>query len=473
MFKGPATRTVLAVCSTLAAAPLALAQPDVIVGDLTGPSFTQDLGPRKWGSIGDTTAYSFGTVSCNAGDEPLDWFGFNPNHPVIAQNMFRIRDGRIEQIGMAWVKHGICALQQDLCFECSVTTNQCISQLNPGCSDPYSAVLNGTQPELGPRSEVNATTGAFEWPFSTDGQAGDTLFKRINVKMSDLNPALNQDAVYLAEGAYVAKDDAAAMLNDNNNSYRTFFVGDLVIDGYELLWSGQTVREAPAIFAWQDHGLGLNQPDPDVHIVPIDPGTGGDDPGLMYLGYKVTQIDSDTWHYEYAVQNINSDRSLGALAITAPQGVNIENAAFNDIDYHSGEPYDDTDWGITLSSGSNTLEWRSPESFDENPDSNALRWSTLYNFWFDADAPPVAGDVSIEYFKPGDPPGAAIPALVPGLASACDADCNQDGDLNILDFICFQATFQSGDNLADCNDDGVLNILDFTCFQATFAEGCE
>jgi len=58
-------------------------------------------------------------------------------------------------------------------------------------------------------------------------------------------------------------------------------------------------------------------------------------------------------------------------------------------------------------------------------------------------------------------------------ASACAADCNGDGSLNILDFTCFQALFAGQDDAADCNQDGALNILDFTCFQAAFQQGCD
>jgi len=54
----------------------------------------------------------------------------------------------------------------------------------------------------------------------------------------------------------------------------------------------------------------------------------------------------------------------------------------------------------------------------------------------------------------------------------CPPDCNGDGGLNILDFVCFQGLFAAGDSGADCNGDGGLNILDFTCFQAAFAQGC-
>jgi hypothetical protein len=54
----------------------------------------------------------------------------------------------------------------------------------------------------------------------------------------------------------------------------------------------------------------------------------------------------------------------------------------------------------------------------------------------------------------------------------CIADCNDDLQLNILDFVCFQGLFQSGDDAADINGDGALNILDFVAFQGAFVEGC-
>jgi len=470
MGTGRAFRAAIAACGTmLMTAPAALGQADVIVGDLTGPLNSDGIGPRLWGSVGDTTAYSVGTTSCNTGDVALDWFQFNPNHPVIAQNMFRIKDGRIEQIGMAWVKHGLCALQQNLCGGCQPVGPGCQPLLGVGCSDPYDAELNGEQQVLGRRSEVNATTGAFTWPF-TGGGSGGTLGKRIQVNLNDLDPNQNDGAVYLAEGAYIAKDDAAAGNGDNNNSYRTFGVGTLTGAGYQLFWNNPTVREAPAIFAWQDHGLGLNQPDPDVNIVPIDP-ISLEDSGLMYLGYKVSENDDGTWHYEYAFQNVNSDRALGSVTIESPPGTSFENIGFKDIDYHSGETLDSTDWIISALSTANAIEWRSPETFAENPDSNAMRWGTLYNFWFDSDGPPVPGKVGITYFKPGDPQGIPVPAVLPG-AVPCPPDFNGDGAVNVLDFIAFQAAFTANFPSADCDGDGEFTIQDFTCFSALFVEGC-
>jgi len=55
----------------------------------------------------------------------------------------------------------------------------------------------------------------------------------------------------------------------------------------------------------------------------------------------------------------------------------------------------------------------------------------------------------------------------------CYADFNNDRELNILDYIAFQAAFLAGDPEADCNGCGVINILDFVCFQTAFSAGCE
>jgi len=51
-------------------------------------------------------------------------------------------------------------------------------------------------------------------------------------------------------------------------------------------------------------------------------------------------------------------------------------------------------------------------------------------------------------------------------------DCDEDGQLNINDFICFQTLYSLGDLAADCDGSGTLNIDDFICFQTSFSFGC-
>ena len=69
--------------------------PDIIVSRMDSIN--------KSGTIGNITAYSISTTSCNIGDLPaefIDTGALQDKHPLIAQNMYRYKDGRLEQIGM-------------------------------------------------------------------------------------------------------------------------------------------------------------------------------------------------------------------------------------------------------------------------------------------------------------------------------------------------------------------------------------
>jgi hypothetical protein len=88
-------------------------------------------------------------------------------------------------------------------------------------------------------------------------------------------------------------------------------------------------------------------------------------------------------------------------------------------------------------------------------------------------APDDAGGVYVGGVTYGDIFGADLGGADGFLLRlACPADCNADGALNILDFVCYQLLFQSDDLAADCNADGALSILDFVCFQGLFQAGC-
>ena len=118
-------------------APMTLAGnpgPDVIVGDLPDTF--------AYGAAGTPAyhAYDLGTSSCNLGNVNLLWVASTNQHPVIAQNIYRLKDGRLEQLGGSWVKHGFTALTQNLCATCN---GQGGSVLGVGCSDPYDFGLNG------------------------------------------------------------------------------------------------------------------------------------------------------------------------------------------------------------------------------------------------------------------------------------------------------------------------------------------
>ena len=81
----------------------------------------------------------------------------------------------------------------------------------------------------------------------------------------------------------------------------------------------------------------------------------------------------------------------------------MSNIGFHDVDYHSGEPWDGTDW--TNNGGANNEVVWETETFFENPEANALRWGTLYNFRFDTDVPPAILNVDLGLFRPQTLPG--------------------------------------------------------------------
>ena len=392
--------------------PVATHGPDVIVGDL--PNLQQ------FGSAGTQVGLAVATTSCNNGDQPLDWFQLpNTDHPVIPQNLYRMAGGvdntqRFEQIGQSWLKHAFFALEDDACnFGCN--TNGCStgSHLCPGCSDPYSADLNGNQSQIGSRAWVNPFTGSF--PSNADDHSGHShngVSHRILVEVDDLNTTLNQGASYFAEAQYVTPHEYAWCQAHptecnmyNNASYRKYNVSGTT--NFSFNPDGATARMQPAIRAWTGATVNRIEPDP------------GND-GIWFIGYKVTNPSAGVWHYEYAVYNENLDRAIQAFSVPLGATANISNIGFHAPPQHPGwandgtlnsQGYSSTPWTPTQTA--NSLTWNC-ETFAQNQNANAIRWGTLYNFRFDADQPPQATNATVDFFKTGSPMPVAIQAPVHG-----------------------------------------------------------
>ena len=421
--------------------------PDVIVGAIPDVS--------KYGSVvvgGQTImAYSFGTTSCNIGTGQLSWYGSPDNrHPFIPMNMYRYKDGRIEQIGMSWGKHGFCALQGTLCGPCIPAGGGCPPILGIGCSDPYDSGLNGSQSGLGTRREVNAATGSFPGNFNSGVPAAQaTIGRRLQVAATDLDPLLNAGAIYLAEGQYIHPEDAAAGKDNNNASWRKVTVGSLTAGAYTLSLIGPTNQQYAAIEAWKTF-------DSTVSIVTADVV----DDGRFIIGYSVKSNGSGKWRYEFAVQNLNSDRSGRSFSLPIPAGVGITNAGFKDIHYHSSDPYDPTNWTLSISDGA--ITWTGG-TYAVNPNSNALRFATLYNFWFDADTAPTTANATIGLFKPGAAGSADSVIVAIGSPSAPMnlADLNGDGFVSGLDLAILLGNW-GGSGIGDINGSGTVDGMDLS-----------
>jgi len=445
---------ITAVAALAASCGIAAAAPDVVCGSL------DDV--RLYGTTNGISAYAVGTTACNNGTVPLNWVDGTPNHPVIQVSIYRLLDGRMEQLGISFVKHSFASLQGNACgFGCQ--NNGDFSHLGVGCSDPYGAGLNGSQPDLGPRTEINSWTAEFVYPYTSINQSGNTIFKRIQVQRTDMQ---STGALYFAEGQYTIKDEfniatGEPFLNDegvptsyNNVSYKRMSVQA----SGSAATTGGIRREKSALVAWQEHGLGINTPDPSVTVATI----AVPNEGKLEVASKATDLGDGTWRYDYAVHNQNSHMSIGSFSV--PSSGATSGHYFNDVDYHDSvdAAVDGTDW--TPVEGANSISW-STTPFASDVNANAIRWGTTYNYSFVSAAAPTTGDVTVGMWR--DPSVSLSATLtVPSTAAPCPADLNGDGELNFFDISTFINT------LPDFNNDGGFDFFDVSQFVAAFSAGC-
>ena len=392
--------------------------PDVIVGDLSSL--------QQFGSNGAQVGLAMGSDACNNGDVELNFFAMpNTDHPVTAQNLYRMsggatNDDRFEQIGHSWLTHGFFALQSNSCgFGCTPASNG--SHLGAGCSSADSASINAGPINLGSRAWVNPFTGAF--PSTANSHTGHThtgTSHRVLVNGSDLDPTMNPGAAYYAEAQFVTPHEYAWCQSHpgqcnmfNNVSYRQFNVAGTTSFTFSAV--GSTVRMMPVLNAWPGATIRTIEPDPGVD-------------GRAFLAYKVTGPVAGLYHYEYAIYNQNLDRGIQSFSVPrllvpdingAELGGGEQNVGFHAPPQHPGFPADGTQGNTGFSSAEWTfnpsavsLTWTS-ETFAQNPNANAIRWGTLYNFRFDSTTSPVASNATVGFFKAGAPITVAIEGPAP------------------------------------------------------------
>ena len=415
--------------------------PDVIVGDIRGTS--------NYPSVGGIEAFAFGTESCNIGDEELWWYSGTNEKPVIGQSLHRIKNGRLEMLGQGWLKNGFYALSSNWCdCGCDPTDG---SVLGVGCSDLYNSGLNGSQSGMSAKYEVNAFTGEYPYPGWNLNSTGDGIYKRLQVPISDLDPAQDGGGIYIVEAQYITPDDHAAGNAYNNTSWVQGDVsgsGDswnIDIDGYT------TQRERTVVEAWADLVGDVTVSDLFVQ-----------NEGRVLVGSTAIALGNGVYQYEYAVQNMNSDRSIDSITIPIEPGSSVYEFEFNDVDYHSGSPIDGTDW--TVSTTSNSITWACAETYQQNEWANAIRWGTVYSFSFKSTTAPQTSTLTLGVFKP--PVGNSQSMTVTGSAvvptgSAGGGDCNGNG-VNDADDI-------ANGTSSDCNGNNVpdeCETLDGDCESA-------
>lgn len=370
------------------------------------------------------------TTSANLGTSNLPWYApMDPRHPVIMQNMYRVRDGRLEQIGGAYLKHGFFATNTSDSFLPGGQNPGTGSLLGPNLTDTYGTGNNGDRRYLGPRSEFNPLTGvwtAFGSLFdiglpgsglTPDGQrsyTGNGVLPhqfRLEVRDSDL---ANQPTgtTFWGEGIYYSKDDS--------NLYNNVGTRRIVPTWNGSSWSISEPLEAPSRIAppvasgtdnsasarfYQQLAIQryIANIGGDASIAIAQPQNEGD----VLVGVNPINLGNGTWRYEVVVFNYTSDRQIRRIEIPIMKGLTVTGIGYRDANLALGG------WTGAYDSNAGLISW-STQTFTQNPNANSLKYGYAYNFWFTANLGPSSNEAVMNLFKPR-PSGSTLDNLVGAL----------------------------------------------------------
>jgi hypothetical protein len=283
-------------------------------------------------------------------------------HPLLVMNAYRLREGRLEQIGRSDAKHAWNSVNQG----CGCPGGQVMYQ---NCSDVYGVSNNANQFYFGPRAEVTAHSGAWSslgshfdaspvddfrnhFDNSGDHAAFDHRLSAPEALLADTND------LYWVEAWYITGLDTNVY---NNIAYRRMaprLVGSL--------WSFSATNvmvNGPAIDAWVPRGAFTANARHEV----IDTGE-----GRVHLAARVTRRPSGAFRYDYSVFNMDFDRGIQTLDL--PVSGAVTNLWFSDGDLDSGN-----NWPAQPAAG--RLAWQG---------ANPLGWGTLMSFSLESPHPPAS-----------------------------------------------------------------------------------
>lgn len=351
------------------------AQPDVQITGLDGLV--------QVGRVGGAIALSLETTLCNVGDKAVDWFAVpDERHPFMAFNLYRLENDVLEQIGLSWAKHGVAATQED---RCDLGCQHVILglRLGVGCSDSYSPEVNADQEHMGPRREIGAWFGTFDYLdshfFLQGGDTHNQVEHRLQTRDQDIDPSLHPGARFFVEAMFISHDDKNPT---NSIAWREFRVVRRTLADWQFEFLETDVTLGPVLDVW----------DADLQVNTEDNSLLGD--GTVYVSSKVTSGPTGVWHYEYALFNYNLDRSVAAFGLEMTPETWVEKVGFGAPVAEEGYSNDPWEWGRE-----NGFHWDTG-TVERNPFSNPIRWGTLYNFRFDSIHAPVESVAILTTFLP-------------------------------------------------------------------------
>ncbi len=354
-------------------------------------------GLQQFGREGSTVGLTMATTSCNVGDVDVPWEApMMEDHPMIAMALYRLRNGKFDQIGVSWMKHGFFALSNSQCIPCQNPSDG--SFLGVGCSDTYGPGNNADRRYLGPRSEVDPYLGTWSCSGSHfqggaadcvrgHGSSGhDGVAHRLQVEDSELDQS---GADYFYEAYYVVRGD-----QNRHNNYGSVEVS-MGLTGSTWFFSDEgSLIEGPAIERWGEQRTEFSIP--------------GD--GKVILAVETTDLGGGSFHYQYALLNFDSEREIRSFSLPVEGVPGLSGFTFNDADEDALN-----DWAALVSGG--LLTW-STDTYTVDPDANALTFGEMFSFGFDADVPPDTLTTTLGLFRHPEGESVGGPILGPTNDSA-------------------------------------------------------
>lgn len=331
------------------------------------------------------TGLTMSTTSCNVGTVNVPWNApMQTTHPVIALNLYRVKDGRFEQVGWSWLKHGFLSTNSNGCGSCQNPGTGSLLGIN--CSDTYGTGNNGDRTYLGARDEVNPLTGVWNCQGSwfsnyindcTRRNPGSVTLDAVDHRLDVLDADLgNANSQYFYEAYYITSNDI--------NTYNNLGSREASFSWNGSSWSINTTGaqvQGPAVSRWGDQRNTAT------------PQTDGD----VIVAVQTTNLGNGMWHYEYAVYNHTLDRQVREFSVPLPFGATVQNIGFRDIDRDAGN-------GWTATQNDHSISWTTP-AFGAGA-SNPLKYSSVFNFRFDTNVAPASSNGTLGLYKPG-----ALPTL--------------------------------------------------------------
>ncbi len=367
---------------------------------------TQASGLQQFANAGGIFAAAPSATLKNVGTTEVPWiemfsapspsnFNLAPygvdQHPFLVWNMYRVSEGRLEQIGASGVKHAFLTIN----FGCPCPSGSVLWAVGPGqgCEDTYDSGTNNSSFSLGPRTEVTAHTGVWQrcgsifdpncdnQPDTPPGFSGASDPRRMTVAAADvLNVSKGTQFYY--DAWYVVRDDVNIF---NTMAYQRV---NPVLSGSVWSFNPAAAQVAGAVIdAW----VNPTSPGPNADYERIDTGE-----GLVTVAVRARNVGG-LWRYDYAVMNHSFDRRFKSFTASLPAGATVSDTRFHDVDRNAS-----TDWAPAAGAGS--LAWTAPAGVAAAPQD----WGLLYSFGFTTSAAPSAAGASSIVLGIEEAPGGQI-----------------------------------------------------------------